>query len=101
MRHIKPINEFFFGGKKIPKVGDEVTCKKECGFSGAYKQLPRLYDFEVGSTYVVTKVSDDIITVESDQDTYFSDKKSKRSFTLEKDTDPNPNYLFFWDFFEV
>jgi len=100
MRYIKPINEFFFfGGKKTPKVGDNVTCKKECGFSGAYKQLPRLYDFEVDNTYVVTKVSDNYITIESDQDTYFSDKKSKMTFSLKDNS--SPNSLFFWDFFDI
>jgi len=91
---MKYIKEFYFFFN--PKVGDNLFCKKEFGFNSAYKNLPRLYDFEEGKEYKVVKVSDESVTIESDQNTPFSDNKSTQIFSINKD---DKYFPYLWDYF--
>lgn len=91
---MKYIKEFFFFFN--PKIGDILHCKKDCGFNSAYKHLPRIYDFEEGKEYEVIDVTNNSVTIESDQTTTFSDNKATQIFSLDK---KNKDFPYIWDFF--
>ena len=97
---MKYIKEFFNFSNEI-KVGDDMTCIKDVGFSGAYRQLPRLYDFESGKDYKVTSRNKWYVTITSDQSSYFDKDdsgKSTQTFSLRKG---DGYFLYLFDYFKT
>ncbi len=98
---MKYIKEFFFFSDPEIKPGDMLLCKKDYGFAGAYRQLPRLYDFESGKKYKVLEADDNSVTIESDQGTYFSkNDKNKSTHILSMNKKDINGFLYIWDYFE-
>jgi hypothetical protein len=101
MNHIISINEFFLSFN--PTKGDELVCKNNYGFAGAYRQLPRIYDFLKGEKYKVINSNNQSVTIQSDQGTYFSkndENKSTQIFSLKKGDKMSQDFPYLWDYFE-
>jgi hypothetical protein len=96
------VNEEFLFGPGL-KVGDELTCKKNCHFNSMW--TTRIYKFESGKKYKISKIKGLTVEMESDMPSFYQEDDSKKSyecFDLKRDTsgsDHSP-YLYLWDYFD-